>query len=105
MDRRGAIARKRRTRRAATLRAAHLAGAVTWLLFMVPARALAQSPAPTPLRAMDPRGGTPASMVGDPVLAAVAVLALGILTAAATGLLIFLMRRLRDEDGPPSIGR
>lgn len=97
--------RPRGVGRAGLLRAARLAGAVTWVLLMSTSQALAQSPAPTPLRAMDPRGGAPASMGGDPVLAAVAVLGLGILTAAATGLIIVVTRRLRDEDGPPSIGR
>lgn len=95
------IGRQRRAARMALARAARLAGAMAWWLLMATDRALAQSPAPTPMRGMDPRGGVPATMAGDPVLAAAAVVGLGILTAVATVLFVLMTRWLRDEGRPP----
>lgn len=57
--------------------------------------ALAQSPMPTPIRAMDPRGGAPASMSGDAVLAALGVIALGLTAMVATMLWVYITRSLR----------
>lgn len=56
---------------------------------------LAQSPAPTPMRGVDPRGGVGATMSGDPVLAAVGVIALGIVAAVATAAWVTTVRSLR----------
>lgn len=82
-------------------RAVRMAVAITWALLMTADRALAQSPAPTPMRGMDPRGGSPATMAGDPVLAAIAVVGLGILAAAATALFVLVSRWMRHDDGLP----
>ena len=56
---------------------------------------LAQSPAPTPMPGMNPRGGPPASMVGAPVLTASGVIILGVLAASATAAWVRASRRLR----------
>lgn len=92
---------QQRARYQAGLRSARVVGAVVWSLLMFTNQVLAQSPAPTPMRGMDPRGGAAATMTGNPVLAAAAVVGLGILTAGATTLFVLVTRWLRDEDGPP----
>jgi hypothetical protein len=53
--------------------------------------ALAATPVPTPIPMVDPRTGQSASMTGDPILAAVLVIALGSSTAALT----FVWQRIR----------
>lgn len=61
------------------------------LLFACPWMAIAASPSPTPPPAVDPRGGPTASMTGEPLLAAVSVIMLGVATAAVTTVVIRMM--------------
>jgi hypothetical protein len=79
-------------------------GVIVWWLLLSTNQVLAQSPAPTPMRGMDPRGGAAATMTGDPVLAAAAVVGLGILTAGVTSLFVLATRWWRDERPPRSDG-
>jgi hypothetical protein len=66
------------------------------VLALLQARAaLSQSPLPTPMRAMDPRGGAQASMSGDAILAAVGVVAIGIIAMGATMLWVRVARSHR----------
>lgn len=53
------------------------------------------NPAPTPIRGADPRGGMSATMTGDPVGAALAVIILGALTAFLTAGYVLVSARLR----------
>jgi hypothetical protein len=76
-------------------RALETLGVAMLLAVLETGRGLAQSPAPTPMRGVDPRGGSAATMSGDPVLAAVGVIALGIVAAAATVAWVTTVRSLR----------
>ena len=55
------------------------------------------TPAPTPLRGSDSRGGTTASMVGEPVGAALAVIVVGTVVALSTAGLLLVSARLRRQ--------
>lgn len=74
-----------------------LAAVISALVFalMQADAALAQSPLPSPMRAMDPRGGAQASMSGEAIFAAAGVVALGIIAMGATMLWVHIARSLR----------
>ncbi len=89
----GGADRKRAARAAILLGAGCLLLAVA-LLALVAAPTLAASPSPVDIGAGDTRtSGTPPSFVGQPILALVGVLVLGVLTAAATALYVRVTRR------------
>jgi hypothetical protein len=89
----GGADRTRAARAAFLLGAGCLLLAVA-LLALVAAPALAASPSPVDIGAGDTRtSGTPPSFVGQPILALIGVVVLGVLTAAATALYVRVTRR------------
>ncbi|HEX5148164.1 MAG TPA: hypothetical protein VFW02_03705 [Candidatus Limnocylindrales bacterium] len=82
------------TRRALAGALARVVATVTWLTVAVPA--LAASPGPTTGPGGDPRSsGQGPGLVGDPVLAVLVVVAIGIAAVALT----FVYVRLTDRHG------
>lgn len=82
------------TRRALAGAIARVVASVTWLTLAVPV--LAASPSPTTSAGGDPRSsGQGPGLVGDPVLAVLAVVAIGIAAVALT----FVYVRLTDRRG------
>ncbi len=75
------------------VRRALVAGLLLAALLLLTTVASAATPSPTSLSSGDPRGGTAASLTGDPLLAAAGVILLGLATA---GLAILYVRLGRE---------
>lgn len=68
-------------------------GLLLAILLLLAPMTLAASPTPTPRESGDPRGGTPASLIGEPLLAAAGVIGLGLLATGLTVVYVRLGRR------------